>query len=156
MRDQPSLVEGGVRRYGRFVARPDTVNPMDEFSGLARAYRRLRLKEWIGFTLIHPDWYSSLVMQDANYLASSEIYAYDRRAGVLYQHAANAKGGSLKLPEKLAGASPRFAKDGYRIEYDFSGDGKRHRIRLDISATPKAPAFTGELELHEDRVSAPL
>src|SRR5215469_1166451 len=142
MRDQSSLVEGGVRRNGRFAARPACVNPLDAYKGVSRALWRLRLKEWIGFTLIHPDWYSSLVMQDANYLASSEIYAYDRRAGVLYQHAANAKGGSLKLPEKLAGASPRFAKDGYRIEYEFSGDGKRHRIRLDISASPKAPAST--------------
>jgi len=156
MGDQSSLVEGGVRRYGRFAARPDSVNPLDEYDGLSRAFRRLRLKEWIGFTLIHPDWYSSLIMQDANYLASSEIYAYDRRTGVLRQHAANARGGSLALPQQLAGASPRFAKDGYLVEYKFSGDGKRHRIRLDISATPKAPAFTGELELHGDRASAPL
>jgi hypothetical protein len=95
-------------------------------------------------------------MQDANYLASSEIYAYDPRTSAVYQHAANAKGGSLKLPEKLAGASARFAKPGYLIEYEFSGDGKRHRIWLDINATPKAPAFKGELELHGDRASVPL
>lgn len=156
MHDQSSLVEGGVRRYGRFAARPVGVNPLDAYKGVSRALRRLRMKEWIGFTLIHPDWYSSLIMQDANYLASSEIYAYDPRAGVLYQHAANAKGGSLKLPEKLSGARPRFAKPGYLIEYEFSGDGKRHLIRLDINATPKAPAFKGELELHGDRASVPL
>jgi hypothetical protein len=156
MRDQSSLVEGGVRRYGRFAARPTSVNPLDEYDGLSRALRRLRLKEWIGFTLIHPDWYSSLIMQDANYLASSEIYAYDRRTRVLRQHAANARGGSLALPQNLAGAGPRFTKDGYLLEYEFSADGKRHRIRLDIKATPKAPAFSGELELHGDRASWPL
>jgi hypothetical protein len=156
MRDQSSLVEGRVRRYGRLAARPGCVNPLDAYKGVSRALRRLRLKEWIGFTLIHPDWYSSLIMQDANYLASSEIYAYDRLTGLLRQHAANARGGSLALPQKLAGASPRFAKDGYLLEYQFSADGKQHRIRLDIKATPKAPAFTGELELHGDRASRPL
>jgi len=137
MGDQSSLVEGGVRRYGRFAARPDSVNPLDEYDGLSRAFRRLRLKEWIGFTLIHPDWYSSLIMQDANYLASSEIYAYDRRTGVLCQHAANARGGSLALPQQLAGASPRFAKDGYLVEYEFSGDGKRHRIPVGQCPPPR-------------------
>src|SRR5215475_10264004 len=108
MRDQSSLVEGGVRRYGRFAARPGCVNPLDAYQGVSRALRRLRLKEWIGFTLIHPDWYSSLIMQDANYLASSEIYAYDRRTATLSQHAANAGGGSLHMPERLTSSHCSF------------------------------------------------
>src|SRR5215469_6133312 len=95
MPDPDSLVDGHLRRYGRLPARPASVNPLDEFTGLARSLRRLRLKEWIGFTLLHPDWYISLIMQDAQYLASSEIYAYDRHAGALHQHAANGRGGSL-------------------------------------------------------------
>jgi len=33
MGDQSSLVEGGVRRYGRFAARPDSVDPLDEYDG---------------------------------------------------------------------------------------------------------------------------
>lgn len=77
MRDLSSLVEDGIRRYGRFPVRPANVNPLDERGRMPRAVRRLRLKEWLGFTLIHPDWFSSLIMQDANYLASSEIYGYD-------------------------------------------------------------------------------
>src|SRR6516162_7041736 len=103
MRDPDRLVEGGVRRYGRFAERPVSVNPLEEFGDLWRALRRLRLKEWVGFTLVHPDIYSSLIMQDANYLASSEIYAYDRRSGALHQHAANGRGGSLAMPDRLAG-----------------------------------------------------
>ncbi|HEY7323225.1 MAG TPA: DUF2804 family protein [Streptosporangiaceae bacterium] len=152
-----SLVDDGVRRYGRFAARPASVNPLDEFTGLARRLRRLRLKEWIGFTLLHPDWYSSLIMQDAHYLASSEIYAYDRRVGALHQHAANGRGGSLAMPARLAGGHSSFRRRGYRIDYDFAaGPERRHMLQLDIAATHAAPAIRGELELDAGHSSAPL
>ena len=92
-------------------------------------------------SLLHPDLYSSMIIQDANFLASSEIYAYPRAAGALFQHAANAKGGSLRMPERLPGSHPSFAKPGYRLEYTFAEDGKSARISGDIAATEKAPAF---------------
>jgi hypothetical protein len=156
-----SLVDNGLRRYGRFAARPASVNPLDEFTGLARRLRRLRLKEWIGFTLLHPDWYSSLIIQDANYLASSEIYAYDRRAGApagaLHQHAVNGRGGSLAMPTRLSGGHCSFQRRGYRLGYDFAAaPGRRHILRLDIAATHSAPAIQGELELDAGQSSAPL
>jgi hypothetical protein len=152
-----SLVDSGLRRYGRFAARPASVNPLDEFTGLGRRLRRLRLKEWIGFTLLHPDWYSSLIIQDANYLASSEIYAYDRRAGALHQHAANGRGGSLAMPTRLAGGHCSFQRRGYRLGYDFAaGPGRWHILHLDIAATHSAPAIQGELELDAGQSSAPL
>jgi hypothetical protein len=156
MPDHDSLVEQGFRRYGRFPARPASVNPLDEFSGLSRTLRRLRLKEWVGFTLIHPDWYSSLIMQDANYLASSEIYAYDRRLGRLYQHSASAKGGSLALPADLLESRCAFKRRGYELEYDFSRSRGRHSLHVTIAATDTAPAFQGELELDADGASPPL
>lgn len=156
MRGGECLVDGGTRRYGRFGARPANLNPLDEFSGLSRPLRRLRLKEWAGFTLVHPGWFSSLIMQDANYLASSEMYACERATGALYQHAATAGGGSLRMPATLPGSKPVFRKSGYRLEYEFSADGAPHRLRIDIAATAKAPAFRGELELHGDRASTPL
>lgn len=167
MPDPVALVEDRVRHYGRFAARPSRVNPLDEFSGFPRTLRQLRLKEWIGFTLIHPDVYSSLIMQDAHYLASSEIYAYHRQRGSLYQHAANARGGALALPANLSGHC-EFRRPGYRLEYDFaaepvqplqpaeSAQPRHHHVRFDIAATGKAPAFRGELTLDADHASAPL
>lgn len=161
MHDISRLVDGGTRRYGRLLARPAVVNPLDEFSGLERALRRTRLKEWIGFTLTHPDWAASMILQDARYLASSEIYAGRRDSGTLYQHAANAAGGSLRLPDALPGRRPGFRKRGYRLEYTFSdgtasGDAGPRRITVDIAATSSAPAFAGELELDGGRAPAPL
>lgn len=156
MPDPDSLVDGGARRYGRFAARPVSVNPLDEFTGLSRRLRRLRLKEWIGFTLLHPDWYSSLIIQDAQYLASSEIYAYDRRTGALHQHAGGGRGGSLAMPDRLAGSHCSFQRRGYRLAYEFAAGPGRHTVRLDIAATRTAPAFRGELALDAGHSSAPL
>jgi hypothetical protein len=152
-----TLVDRGTRAYGRFATRPRTVNPLEEFTGTSRRLRRLRLKEWVGFTLVHPDLFSSMIIQDANYLASSELYAYDRVAGALYQHAANARGGSLRMPEVLSGSRPVFARPGYRLEYAFAaGGGGRHQIIIDIAATAKAPAVRAALELDAERASEPL
>lgn len=151
------LVQDGVRRHGRLASRPRRANPLDEFSGLARALRRLRLKEWVGFTLVHPDCWSSLIVQDAHYLASSEIYAHDRSTGTLYQHAANAHGGSPALPDDLLdGGHCAFERPGYAIMYDFSRADGRHVLRFDVAATERAPAFRGELALDATRSSPPL
>jgi hypothetical protein len=148
-----ALVEDGVRHGGRLPARPVRVNPLDEFGGTSRLLRRLRLKEWAGFTLFHPDVWSSVIVQDAQYLASCEFYAHDRRTGTLHQHAANARGGSPALPEELLdGGHCAFEKTGHRVVYDFAEREGRHTI----GATGTAPAVTAELTLDARGASAPL
>jgi hypothetical protein len=150
------LVEGGRRHQGRFAGRPVSVNPLDEYAGPRRAWRRLRLKEWVGFTLMHPDIYSSMIIQDAHYLASSETYAVDRATGTLAQHATNAAAGSPALPTELYGNSCAFHKPGYDLRYFWGAEGGNHRVVIDIAATATAPAFTGELHLDGSRASRPL
>lgn len=150
------LVSAGVRRYGRLAARPLDVNPLDERSALPRAFRRSRLKEWVGFALVHPDWHMSFIMQDAQYLASSELFAYDRRRRILHEHAGVRRGGSLALPRRLLDARCEFRRPGYRLEYDFSESTGRHRLRFDIAATRSAPSFRGVLDLDARRASPPL
>lgn len=150
------LVERGVRRHGRFTQRPTFVNPLDAFGTLTRPLRRLRLKEWVGFTLVHPAWYGSFIIQDAHYLASSEVYAYDRRRRVLQQHARTARGGTLDLPADLLDGRCAFRRPGYELTFDFSREHGRHRLRFDIAATREAKAFRGVLELDARRASPPL
>ena len=154
--DHDRLVVAGTRRYGRLPARPAVVDPLAEYHGLARARRRLRLKEWVGFTLLHPEVYSSLILQDAHYLASSEIYVYDRTATVLHQHAATARGGSLNLPHCLMDNSCAIDRPGYHIAYDFSEQTGRHHIKIEIASTDEAPAISGDLTLDAAAASAPL
>lgn len=150
------LVVDGVRRYGRLTARPLEVNPLDEYAGLRRRLKRLRLKKWVGWTLVHPEVYSSMILQDAHYLASSEIYLRDAATGELHEHARNARGGSLRLPDQLWGARAGIDKDGYRIRYQLAEPDGVHRVSVDIAATEKDPAFFAELELDGSGASAPL
>jgi hypothetical protein len=151
-----ALVERGTRNYGRFANRPAHLNPRDEFPGVFGAVRRWRLKEWIGFTLVHPELYSSMIMQDAQYLASSEIYAYQRATRAFHQHSATSRGGRLGLPAVLPGSNPRFAVKGYSLEYEFGPLDGAHRIRFDIGATADAPGFQGELTLNGELAAPPL
>ncbi|WP_125776521.1 DUF2804 domain-containing protein [Antribacter gilvus] len=155
-----NVVDGRTRLYGRFTTRPARVDPLAEFGPLARPLRRLRLKEWVGFTLVHPEWASSMIIQDAHYLASSEIYVAHRTDGTRFEHAANARGGSLRLPAGFYGREMSFDRPGYRIRYELDTPeteaDARHVVRIDIDATATAPAFTGELVLHHAGASAPL
>ncbi len=151
-----SLVSGYNRTYGRLSSRPRVVNPLDEFAGLEQRLRWLRLKEWIGFTLIHPELYSSMVIQDAHYLASSEIYTYDIRAGQLHQYASTALGGSLQMPLELFGSECSYARPGHEIEYEFGAERGTHAIRFEAAATERAPALAGELTLDGGAASPAL
>ena len=151
-----TLVTQGRRATGRFDTRPTRVNPLDAFGGLGRRARRLRLKEWIGWTFMHPEISASMILQDANYLASSEIYVRDAASRRLTQHSANGRGGSLRLPEALYGSSPSIERPGYRIAYDLGPLGGTHRIQVDIAAKGDEPAIKAELELDGARASAPL
>ncbi len=131
-----ALVSGGIRQYGRLDARPLVVNPLDEYSGRIRRLRSLRLKEWIGFTLVHPELYSSLIIQDAHYLASSEIYAYDTNGDLLHQHAATALRAGRLLGRELFGSSCEFGEpgSGYHVRYEFGAERGTHRVSFEIAA----------------------
>jgi Protein of unknown function (DUF2804) len=149
------LVEDGTRHYGRLPGRPADVNPLDEFGPVGRVLRRQRLKQWIGFTLLHPDWYTSVIMQDAQYLASSEIYSYDRERGTLSQREATRRGGSLALPADLRTRPARFTARGYALTFDLTGADGYHLV-FDIAPGATGPGFRGELHLDAAGASAPL
>ncbi len=149
------LVVDGVRQYGRFQARPHDADPLDETSWFPRGLRRLRLKEWVGFTLLHPELSSSMILQEAHYLASSEIYVRDQYGMV--EHSRNVPGGSLKLPHELFPSNPQINVSGYHITYDWAENPNGlHRIRVSVDATPKQAAIKIDLELDGSKASAPL
>ncbi len=136
----------GTRRYGRFLARPAIVDPLAERSPVPRPLRWLRLKEWVGWTLLHPDWAVSMILQDAHYLGSAEAYLVDKRTGGRHEYKANARGGSLGLPLDLFGGDVAFHHGGFGLEYHF-GREREHRVVVDLAAHDGAPAVAGELVL---------
>lgn len=151
-----SLVTAGERAWGRFTTRPRNANPLDAYAGARRAWQGLRLKDWLGWTLMHPEISSSMIIQDSHYLASSEIYVRDARTGALTQHSRNARGGSARLPGVLYPSAPSLHAAGYAIDYTFGEADGEHRIRVDIAATKSEAALAYDLTLDARRASAPL
>lgn len=155
MTEDDQLIVDGVRRHGRFNTRPLDVDPLDESSLIPRGLRRFRLKEWVGFTLLHPELSTSMILQEAHYLASSEIYVRDEYGMV--EHSRNIRGGSLHLPHQLFPSSPSIDVKGYRIAYNWvnKSEGK-HRIQVSVDATPEQDGILMDLELDGSFASAPL
>jgi hypothetical protein len=154
--DQPDqLVIDGTRQHGRFGQRPTTANPLDEVRGLRRLARRTRLKEWIGFAVVHPELWASMIVQDAKYLGTSELYAFDAASSRIDHHEAITRG-AARLPIELFGADSGLDRPGYRVEYRFGDPGGRHTISVDIAATATAAAVRAELELDGASATPPL
>lgn len=147
------LVEDGKRHWGRFLKTP-VANPLDEFTGIQRMFESLRTKQWAGFTLVHKDLYAAMIMQDACYIKSSEIYMRDRATGVLHQHAGIGGGKEFVLGNTLLNSAPKFSNNNYVIVFDFKADVVK--ITVDIAATRTAAAFKGELILNAAGSSHPL
>ncbi|HVX54062.1 DUF2804 family protein [Nocardioides sp.] len=156
MQTPEELAPLGRRQYGRFDRRPIFVNPLEPYLGGTRRARRLRLKEWIGWTLMHPELSCSMILQDAHYLASSELYVRDAASGRLTQHARNLRGGSLHLPERLYPSQPSVDAKGYAIGYDFGPEGGRHTIEVDIAGTATELPVSVRLTLDGAHAGAPL
>ena len=153
MLDASRLVEDGQRHYGRFLRTP-VANPFDVHSGPARGFEWFRTKEWAGFTLSHHELFCSMVIQDAKYLASSELYLYDRANRELTQHAANRFVHPLRLSDELVRSRCAFVAPGYRLGYRFDDD--TVTVVIDIDETQTGQAVHGCLRLDVKHASAPL
>ena len=153
MLDAARLVEGGQRHFGRF-ARTPVANPFDAAPAPARPFEQFRTKEWVGFTLIHPDIASSMIIQDAKYLATSEFYVFHRHTEELFQYAANRLARPLHLPSDLLHSTCAFVSSSYGLGYAFEAD--KVLIVVNIDATPTAPAVKGRLVLDAAHASPPL
>jgi hypothetical protein len=154
MINSDSVVENGQRHWGRFLRTPSNANPTAAFAGPRRWFEDFRTKEWAGFTITHREFFSSMIIQDAKYLLSSEWYLYDAASGDLAQHAANAMAGSIRLPANIMASQVGFEARGYRLHYAFGPE--QVVIDIDIAATDKAPAVKGRLTLDATRAAPPL
>ncbi len=147
------LVTDGIMRLGVFSKPFRSMNLLDALilgGRSMRWFRRLRLKEWVGFGIVHPDLYCSMIIQDAKYLASSAFYAYNRHTGEFIEHSAVIWDRSVKISSNPWNDHCRLNKRGYFMEFYNHLDAGRHHIRLDISGSSYKPAIRADLTLHQD------
>jgi hypothetical protein len=151
-----ALASGGRISFGRFDARPTSADPLAGTPAPLRWWRRTRLKGWLGFLLVHPDRSTSFIVQDAKYLASSDLLSYDHRSGAFQHRQVVGPPGSLRLPPDLFGSTVRFRRPGYDIGVELGPADGDHLIRFDVAATAGFDPVRGELTLHTANGSAPL
>lgn len=147
------LVEDTTRRWGRFNTTP-MANPLDEFTGLKRLFEFFRTKEWVGFTISHPEFHCAMIIQDAKYLMSGELHIYDRATGEQNEYEGTGVGGRDKLTSDLLHASPRFQSRGFYLGYDFTDSNVK--VSINMAAKGKTKACKAELLLDAAGSSHPL
>jgi hypothetical protein len=140
----------GTIRHGYYREPLREVNLADSRILPSRALRRFRFKEWVGWGITHPDFYLSMIIQDARYLASSALYVYDRRAKRLHEYACTRFDQSVTIAPSPWEGECRIEGPGYRLAFEHRLSEGRHVIRVDLDARGEAPAIRGELALRQE------
>ncbi len=145
------LVEDGRVFCGAFDRPIRDVNLLDDrrYAG-ARAFWRMRMKEWCGIGFTHPDWYLSVMIQDARYLGSAMVYAYNRHTRQFFQAGWTGPGRAVKVAAQQYSGIASARKYGFLLEFEHSLDTGRHDIRIDVAAGRRHPAIKADLVLRED------
>lgn len=150
------LVTDGIRRDGRLDARPRDVNVEDDAGGLLGLARRARLKEWIGFVVLHPEVWMSMIVQDARYLATSDVVVFEPGSGPA-RHQVVRRGSTVALPRVLFPSHAGVSRPGYEVAYDFGADPDGpHGVRVDVTASGGGPGVAADLELDGSGSPPPL
>lgn len=116
----------------------------------AKLWRRFRTKEWVGFGIVHPDFYLSTMISNTKYLASGVVYLVDRRSGTLYEYEEPGLPFLVPVAGSTYGGVCRFSGLRIKLEFRFDLEAGRHRLSFDVAGRKDAPAIKGELNLRQD------
>lgn len=148
-----ALVEFGRIQTGFFREPPRRVDMLaaarPRIPG-GRLGRRLRLKEWVGFGICHPELYGGMLIQHAGYAASGTVYLYDRIARQLHEWTLVSAPWKLQMPEHLWQGETRIGRPGRQMHFEHRLDDGAHRIRIELGASRRLPALKVELDLAQD------
>lgn len=145
-------VVGGQVQFGRFARPFEKLNLLDAQCGIPRfgGLRSLRLKEWVHFALIHPDWYLSVAMVDVGFLVTSWLHIFDRRNQKAFEHARRLAPCGFRAPPNVWNDSAEVKTRGYRVFMHNHVEQKVHRLSIEVRAKRSLPAVAGTVLLHED------
>lgn len=154
VREPPAaLVEDGRIHEGFFrrpARRVDMLSAARPRVPGGRLGRRLRLKEWVGFGMSHPDLYGGILVQHAGYAASGAVYVYDRVARRHYEWAIVDLPTRVHLPESLWHDRTVCGRGRRRIWFEHDLDHGRHRLDVEIDGERGMPLLRVDLRLRQD------
>lgn len=144
-----AIVEGGRLCTGAFRAPIRRMNLMDA-PGLGGVLRRLRLKEWVGFGITHPEWHITTFLLDSKIAASALFQAFRKGTDYSVKHSQARMGGTWHMPGTLWNSRYDFSKHGFRMACHHHLEAGLHHIALEAAATREMPAVSAEITLTED------
>jgi len=95
-----------------------------------------------------------MIIQDAKYMATGELYLYDRGSAAMSDYIANRLLPYGGLPANLLQNRCTYAAGGLRLGYDFGAD--EVLISIDIDGASSNPPVKARLTLDVRRASPPL
>jgi hypothetical protein len=147
-----SIVENGEIRFGVYKSPFDNMN-LGEASlpGLPRnpALRRMRLKEWIGWGIHHPEWFFTVFFQDAKLLSSCLFTAHDLKTGKTYKYQRARPGGGIAISKNLIDGQSSFYGGGLCYEMHNHFAAGEHKIVFESNASRSKPYIKAEINLSE-------
>ncbi len=149
----PSLVEQGQIHQGFFKEPFRTVNLLeaDKMAGrFGKAKRWLRLKEWVGFGINHPDLFGGILVQNAKLAASGTVYLFDKRTKRLYDWLILDIPTRMQMPESLWNSTLHCGFGDEALVFTHEVERKRHGIRCTRRASKSLPRLDVNLVLHQD------
>ncbi len=149
------LVENGKFHLGAFKKPFKIINSLDAdpfgLGGLTpRALRKIRLKDWQHFAVIHPDFYFGTIIFDTGVIAKTFFYIYDRRSHKLSEHVKMLPASSVKLAENQYSGNCVARASGYNLEYVNRYSEGYHEITVDIAAARGLPGVKGAFKVLDD------
>jgi hypothetical protein len=146
-----AVVDGQVQ-FGRFARPFRELNLLDARCGTPRlcGLRQLRLKEWVHFALIHPDWYLSMAVVDAGFMATSWLHLFDRQNRKAFEHTHKLPPWRFRAPANVLNHSAEFEMRGYRVFVHNHVANQAHLLQIEVSAERSLPSVSGTVTLHED------
>ena len=145
------LVDEGRIMNGAFRQPLRDVNLLDaDVYQKTPAFWRMRFKEWCGMGFVHPDWYLSVMIQDAKYLGSGVVYVFNRHTREFFQAGWTGPFRAVKVAANQYSGQALAKRRGFVLRFDHSLDQRRHDIHIDAAATRRHPAIKADLVLRED------
>ena len=146
-----AVVDGQVQ-FGRFTRPFRELNLLDAQCGIPRlgGLRSFRLKEWVHFALIHPDWYLSMAVVDVGFLVTSWLHVFDRRNRKAFEHVRKLPPCMFHAPANVWNHSAELKTRGYRVFVHNHLEQQVHRLSIEVRGKRSLPAVAGTVLLHED------
>lgn len=150
-----SIVENGKFHLGIFKTEFRDLNIADadplNLGGITpKSFRRLRIKEWQHYAIIHPDYYFGTIILTAHFTANSFFYIYNRRKNELSEHKRMLLPQRAHVAPTLYGGRSSVKERGYSVNYSNDLEKGLHEIRVEIAASAGLPAVSGSARIIED------